>query len=59
MTIYLQLKRKLGREPTHRELMDEVARIKAEALVEAAEKGKTAASAATVSTTGRRLRGVP
>jgi hypothetical protein len=40
MTIYLVLRRKLGREPTHAELMAEVRRIKTEALIEAAEKGK-------------------
>lgn len=31
MTIYLQLKRKLGREPTHAELIAETKRIIAEA----------------------------
>jgi hypothetical protein len=40
MTIYLTLRRKLGREPTHAELMAEVKRIKTEALVTVAEKGK-------------------
>jgi hypothetical protein len=40
MTIYQALKAKLGREPTNAELKAEVARIKTEALVDAATAGK-------------------
>lgn len=40
MTIYLALRRKLGREPTHAELMADVKRILQEVTVEMAEKGK-------------------
>lgn len=39
-TIYEVLKAKLGREPTHDELVADVKRIKSEVLVELAEKGK-------------------
>jgi hypothetical protein len=39
-TIYEVLKDKLGREPTHRELCDDIKRILQEALVERAEDGK-------------------
>ena len=40
MTIYEALKTKLGREPTNAELKADVQRIKEEALIEAATKGK-------------------
>jgi hypothetical protein len=40
MTIYAALKMRLGREPTNAELRAEVQRIKTEALVETAMKGK-------------------
>ena len=39
-TIYEALRDKLGREPTNDELRADVERIKEEALVEAATKGK-------------------
>lgn len=39
-TIYEALRAKLGREPTSAELKADVDRIKREALVEAAQKGK-------------------
>jgi hypothetical protein len=39
-TIYEALKAQLGREPTHRELCDDVKRILAEGLVEQATAGK-------------------
>lgn len=41
-TIYEALKEKLGREPTHTELIDDVKRILNESLVERAEQGKLA-----------------
>lgn len=41
-TIYEALKAKLGREPTNAELKADVQRIKTEALVEMADKGKLA-----------------
>jgi hypothetical protein len=40
MTIYESLIRKLGRKPTNAELRDEVQRIKQEAYVMAATRGK-------------------
>jgi hypothetical protein len=40
MTIYEALRAKLGREPTHPEIREEVRRILAEAHIEAAERGK-------------------
>ncbi len=40
MTIYEKLRRRLNREPTNAELKAEVARIKSEALIDAAEAGK-------------------
>lgn len=39
-TIYDVLKTKLGREPTHRELCDDVKRILTEGLIERATKGQ-------------------
>jgi hypothetical protein len=39
-TIYEVLKAKLGREPTHRELCDDVKRILNEGLIERATAGK-------------------
>lgn len=42
MTIYEALKRKLGREPTHRELCDDCKRILEEGTRERAEQGKLA-----------------
>ena len=39
-TIYSTLKAKLGREPTHRELCDDVKRILDKGLIERATKGK-------------------
>ncbi len=42
MTIYQSLRAKLGREPTSGELKTEVARIKTEAIVEAANNGHLA-----------------
>ena len=40
MTIAEALEKKLGREPTHRELCDDVRRILSESIIERAEKGK-------------------
>ena len=40
MTIYEALRAKLGREPTRDELRAEVARIKTEALIEVATRGR-------------------
>jgi hypothetical protein len=40
MTIYEALKAKLQREPTHRELCDDVKRILSEGRCEMAKKGK-------------------
>ena len=40
MTIYAALRAKLNREPTNAELAAEVQRIKEEALIDAASKGK-------------------
>ena len=42
LTIYQALRNKLGREPTNAELKADVQRIKTEALIEAASKGKLA-----------------
>jgi hypothetical protein len=39
-TIYEKLKATLGREPTHKELCDEVKRILTEVNIELAEQGK-------------------
>ncbi len=39
-TIYEALRAKLGREPTHRELCDDVKRILADGTREMAERGK-------------------
>lgn len=39
-TIYEALREKLGREPTHRELCDDVRRILIEAAAERAAQGK-------------------
>jgi len=39
-TIYAALKKKLGREPTHRELTSDVRRILEEGTREQAERGK-------------------
>lgn len=39
-TIYEALRAKLGREPTHREICDDVKRILAEGTIELAEQGK-------------------
>lgn len=39
-TIYEVLREKLGREPTHKELCDDVKRILAESTAELAAKGK-------------------
>ena len=39
-TIYEVLKERLGREPTHAELVSDVKRIKTEALVTRAEQGR-------------------
>jgi hypothetical protein len=40
LTIYEALRVKLGREPTHKELCEDVRRILTEGLVERAEAGK-------------------
>ena len=40
MTIYETLKQKLGREPSHNELVGDVKRILAEGMQELAGKGK-------------------
>ncbi len=40
MSIYEKLRQRLNREPTNAELKAEVARIKSEALIDAAEAGK-------------------
>jgi hypothetical protein len=39
-SIYMALEEKIGRTPTHAELKAEVQRIKTEALIEMANKGK-------------------
>ena len=41
-TIHAALRARLGREPTHRELVAEVKRILNDALIERAEAGKIA-----------------
>lgn len=41
-TIHQALRARLGREPTHRELVAEVRRILNEALIERAERGQLA-----------------
>lgn len=40
MTVYEAMRQKLGREPTHRELNDEVKRILEESYIQRATKGK-------------------
>lgn len=41
-TIYEALRAKLGREPTHRELCDDVRRILRDSTIERAERGQLA-----------------
>ena len=49
-TIYEALKAKLGREPTHSELVADVKRILSDALIDRAEAGKLAHQKRTTTT---------